>query len=129
MFIITKQFGFEAAHHLQGLPPTHPCSSPHGHSYKVAFTLKATVLNDVGFVVDYRSLDVVKQWIDNKLDHQDLNNVLTVNPTAENIAKHLYDTFIKTFPELASVTVKETEKTSATYEPFLIEHRKAPYTR
>jgi 6-pyruvoyltetrahydropterin/6-carboxytetrahydropterin synthase len=129
MFIIEKEFHFEAAHHLGGLPDTHPCSNVHGHSYKAIFILKKTVLNDVGFVVDYRDMDLIKAWIDNKLDHKDLNVVFDFNPTAENIAKHLYDTFAPTFPDLASVTVKETEKTAATYEPFLIEHRKAPYTR
>lgn len=129
MFIISKEFHFEAAHHLKGLPETHPCSRVHGHSYVAIFTLKRTVLNEIGFVQDYREMDLIKQWIDNKVDHQDLNLVFEFNPTAENIAKHFYDTFAGTFPDLASVTIKETEKTSAMYEPFLIEHRKAPFTR
>lgn len=129
MFIISKEFHLEAAHHLIGLPDNHPCSRPHGHSYRAIFVLKKTVVNDVGFVVDYRELDLVKQWIDNTLDHRDLNSVFDFNPTAELIAKHLYDTFIGTLPDLASVTVKETDKTAATYEPFLIEHRKPIFTR
>jgi 6-pyruvoyltetrahydropterin/6-carboxytetrahydropterin synthase len=129
MFIITKEFSFEAAHRLKGLPPEHPCSRHHGHSYKAIFTLKKTVVDEVGFVQDYRQLDLIKQWIDNKLDHRDLNAVFDFNPTAELIAKHLYDTFAGTFPDLASVTVKETAKTGATYEPYIIKHRDPIFTR
>lgn len=129
MFIITKEFHFDAAHHLKGLPDTHPCSRPHGHSYVAVFTLKKPETDDIGFVQDYRELDLIKQWIDNKVDHRDLNTVFEFNPTAELIAKHFYDTFIGAFKDLASVTIKETAKTSATYEPFLIEHRKPIFTR
>lgn len=115
MFTISKEFGFEAAHHLDGLPDTHPCSRVHGHSYKVIVILRSNKLNDVGFVRDYRALDMIKNWIDQTLDHRDLNDVFDFNPTAENIAMHLFAEFSH-YPELAAVTVKETEKTSATYE-------------
>ena len=129
MFIISKEFHFEASHRLEGLPLGHPCGRLHGHSYRVIFTLKRTTIDEVGFVVDYRALDFIKQWINNNLDHQDLNAQLQFNPTAERIAQFLYDKFIKEVPDLASVTVKETEKTAATYEPYMIVHRPAPFTR
>lgn len=128
MFIIQKQFGFEAAHKLEGLPWDHPCSRPHGHSYAAIFTLKSTTLNDVGFVRDYRDLDRIKRFIDDKLDHRDLNQVLAFNPTAELIAKFLYESFAD-IPELTAVTVKETEKTTATYEPYLVRHKEPVFTR
>lgn len=129
MFTISKEFHFDSSHFVAGLPDGHPCARMHGHSYKVSFTLKKTVLDEVGFVVDYRDLDVIKQWIDDKVDHRVLNEVFEFNPTAENIAQHFYNTYIGTFPDLASVTVKETEKTSATFEPYLIKHREPIFTR
>jgi 6-pyruvoyltetrahydropterin/6-carboxytetrahydropterin synthase len=115
MFTISKEFTFEAAHHLEGLPTDHPCTRPHGHSYTVIVTLRAERLNSVGFVRDYRSLDIIKTWIDRTLDHQDLNEVFSFNPTAENLAQHLFNEFSH-FGEMTAVTVKETAKTSATYE-------------
>ena len=115
MFTISKEFSFEAAHHLKGLPPEHACSRTHGHSYRVIFTLRSDTLNEIGFVKDYRELDEVKNWINENLDHQDLNSYFDFNPTAEILARYLYKMFFPKLPQLISVTVKETDKTSATY--------------
>lgn len=117
MYSIKKDFVFSAAHHLMGLPEDHPCTTPHGHNYKVTVELRSLTLNPVGFVKDYRELDPMKKFIDTTLDHKDLNEVLNINPTAELLAKYLYDQFHELFPQLYSVTVSETEKTSATYLP------------
>lgn len=129
MFIIEKSFSFSASHQLQGLPDGHPCRRNHGHNYVVKFTLKKTTLDEIGFVKDYRSMDSIKIWIDETLDHRFLNEMVTFNPTAERLAQFFYDKFIDEYEDLASVTVMETEKTAATYEPFLIEHRKPIFTR
>lgn len=116
MYKISKQFAFSASHILLGLPDEHPCSRLHGHNYVVVVHLKGKELNDVGFIKDYRELNNVKEYIDNTLDHRHLNDVLPFNPTAENMAKYLYDTFKKDIPELYAVEVCETPKTSAIYE-------------
>ena len=116
MYKISKEFSFSASHQLEGLPQNHPCSKIHGHNYIVKVFLKSETLNETGFVRDYRELDSVKRYIDETLDHQHLNDVLTFNPTAENIAKFLYDTFKKDIPEVYAVEVSETPKTSAIYE-------------
>lgn len=116
MYKISKQFAFSASHILDGLPETHPCARLHGHNYVVTVYLKSDKLNDVGFVRDYRELANVKEFIDNKLDHRHLNDVFPFNPTAENMAKYLFDTFKKEIPELTAVEVCETPKTSAIYE-------------
>ena len=116
MYKISKQFSFSASHQLNGLPTDHPCSSLHGHNYIVTVYLKSQMLNETGFVRDYRSLDIVKKFIDETLDHRHLNDVLRFNPTAENMAKFLYDTFKQAIPELYAVEVSETPKTSAMYE-------------
>ena len=118
MFTISKEFHFSASHVLEGLSGDHPCSRAHGHNYIVVVELQSTKLDDVGMVVDYRKLALVKQYIDNYLDHKHLNDVLTFNPTAENIAKYLFEMFRKTYSQLSAVTVRETPKTEARYEPI-----------
>lgn len=116
MYKISKQFSFSASHILQGLSKDHPCSRLHGHNYVITIHLKKESLNNVGFVKDYRELENVKKYIDDILDHRHLNDILPFNPTAENIAKYLYDTFKNNIPELYAVEVSETPKTSAIYE-------------
>jgi 6-pyruvoyltetrahydropterin/6-carboxytetrahydropterin synthase len=117
MFRISKEFTFSASHQLKGLPEDHPCSRLHGHNYTVIIELEANELNDVGFVTDYRELEPIKKIIDSKFDHRHLNDVLDFNPTAELMAKHFYHLFIRTYSRLNAVSVKETDKTIATYEP------------
>ena len=116
MYTIRKEFAFSAAHHLRDLPADHPCAEPHGHNYVVTVELKSDKLNEVGFVKDYRELQLIKNWLDLNFDHKDLNKMIGINPTAENIAKLLYDTFYITYPMLVAIEVSETPKTSARYE-------------
>ncbi len=115
MYKIKKQFQFSAGHHLEGLPLNHQCSRPHGHNYIVEITLKSNKLNKVGFVVDYGDLKPLKDYIDNTLDHRNLNNVLNFQTSAENLAKHLFDFCKKLWPQTFSVAVSETPKTWAIY--------------
>jgi 6-pyruvoyltetrahydropterin/6-carboxytetrahydropterin synthase len=78
--------------------------------------LIAKDLDNVGFIRDYRDFDNVKRYIYEELDHRHLNDVLPFNPTAENIARYLYDVFVEDIPELYAVEVSETPKTTAIYE-------------
>jgi len=117
MYTISKEFHFSASHELKGLPEDHPCTKLHGHNYIVKVEFSNAVLNGVGFVIDYRELQPIKDWIDNKLDHQHLNNVLDFNPTAENMAKYFYEKFKELIWQTSAVEVKETPKTIARYEP------------
>lgn len=116
MYKISKQFAFSASHQLNCLSEDHPCARLHGHNYVVTVHLKAQKLNEIGFVKDYRELSVVKDYIDNHLDHRHLNDIIPENPTAENIAFFLFSIFKKEIPELFAVEVSETPKTSAIYE-------------
>lgn len=118
MFSITKEFSFDAAHWLPYVPEGHKCGRLHGHTYTVIVELAVEGgpenLDGMGFVVDYGDLNPIKQHLDAEYDHRNLNDWMT-NPTAENIAYLLFQTFKPGFPQLVSVTVKETPKTSATY--------------
>jgi len=118
MYNISKEFSFCASHKLENLPANHPCTNTHGHNYLVIVELQSATLDKTGMVVDYRKLTFIKEHIDAHLDHKHLNDVLDFNPTAENLAKYIFDLFIKTYPQLIAVSVKETPKTIARYTPL-----------
>lgn len=128
MWKIKKEFHFSAGHHLNGLKEGHPCGGKHGHNYIVIICLKDDKLNGAGFVQDYGELNEIKEWIDNHWDHKYLNDVFPFsnapegtfmdtysNPSAENMARFLYNSFTKGYPKMYAVTVSETPKTTATY--------------
>lgn len=121
---ISKQFQFDAAHWLPGLPPDHKCGRMHGHTYTVAVELGADKLDLPGFVADFSCLDVLNRYLDDTLDHQVLNDVLPVPPTSENLAEHLYDwcrqhlrPLLPTSARVCAVRVSETPRTWAEYRP------------
>ena len=116
MFTITKEFSFCAAHQLTQLREGHPCSRVHGHNYKVKVELKSSDLDKQQMVQDYGELKPIKDWIDEKLDHQNLNNIIPGAPTAEVIASWIYYRWKTQFPLLSAVEVSETDKTNARYE-------------
>lgn len=113
MYIITKTFTFSASHRLSHLPETHQCFRLHGHNYSVTVELRADLLDPDDFVIDYGRLDPIKDWIKEQFDHRHINDFMT-RPTAENIAKFIYQRWVGSFP-IYSVEVKETEVTSAKY--------------
>lgn len=118
MFTITKEFHFSASHVLDRLPSWHPCGRMHGHNYVVVLELSAAAgeLTDAGFVRDYRDLDEFKKWLDDTLDHRHLNDVLgELQPSAENLAKWLFDGWSAELPELTAVRVSETPRTTAEF--------------
>lgn len=128
MFTISKRFDFSASHQLSGLPVDHPCSRLHGHNYSIEIELRSGHLTAVGFVLDYRELDVVKRWIDETFDHRHVNDVVSFNPTSELLARwmfHEVNGLLGLAPfahdrlatHLSAVRVYETPKTCAEYRP------------
>lgn len=123
MYRIAKTFRFEAAHHLTGLPEGHKCARPHGHSYTAQVTVvTGAELTGPGFVVDFAELTALGIYLDTAFDHQDLNTVLPVTPTSENVAAHLFHwcTANLALPDgvrVEKVRVSETASTFAEYTP------------
>lgn len=116
---ISKEFAFSSAHQLHGLRDGHPCGRVHGHNYIVRVTLIGDELDQNGFLLDYNDLKPFGQWLDDNLDHKNLNDVLSFQPTAENMAKHL-STVAESMLNLphgcrVSVAVSETPKTWASW--------------
>lgn len=120
MFVISKDFTFSAAHQLKGLNPDHPCMRLHGHNYIVRVALEAHSLNEHGFVVDFGELNELKVYLRNFFDHRNLNDVMDVQTSTENIAKWLYDWCQKNATwgwMVQSIAVSETPQTWAYYYP------------
>src|SRR5205823_5786754 len=97
------------------------CARPHGHSYRVEVELCADELDVTGFVVDFGELAPLGRYLDEHLDHRDLNELLD-QPSSELLARHLYNWCRAHLPEqaaaaLQAVRVSETVTSWAEYRP------------
>lgn len=93
MYSIRTEFEFEAAHKLD-LPYESKCINLHGHSYRAAATFKSITnqLDDNGMIVDFTIVKkIIKQRIEDRLDHAYLNDIFEVNATAEMMSKWICD--------------------------------------
>jgi len=128
MFEVSVDETFSAGHALRGYKGK--CENPHGHNYKVRVTLEGKQLDNIGLLFDFVHLKQILHKIINEVDHKFLNDQApfdSINPSAENIAKYLYDETARGMkslpnggeglPRITSVTVWETDLTSATYRP------------
>ena len=122
---IRTQFYFEAAHQLN-LSYESKCENLHGHSYKCAITItsKSGNLNQDGMIVDFVEFKkIIKQRIEDRLDHKFLNEIYTnVNSTAEYMAEWICNEITNGLEELnidaycSKVELNETAKNMAIYE-------------
>ena len=131
MHRVSREITFCYGHRL--LKYDGKCRHLHGHNGKAVITLEAPRLDGLGMVVDFsRIKEVVSTWIDEALDHKMLLHrddpvlpflrdqgepvyVMDVNPTAENIARLIYDyTRGQGFP-VVEVQLWETAHCFATY--------------
>lgn len=111
MYYVTKRLEISAAHRLE-LDYESKCSSLHGHNWIVTVHCRAAELNANGMVTDFTH---IKQAIHARLDHTCVNDVLDMNPTAENIARWICDNVEHCY----RVDVQESEGNTATYEKDL----------
>jgi len=123
MFTIAKRFTFDAAHVLNGLPAGHKCGRLHGHTYTVEAEIATASLVPPGFVTDFAHLTPLRDYINDEFDHELLNDVLDVEPTAEALARHFFDWCVTMLtPDLDGATVRavrvwETTAAWAEYRP------------
>lgn len=120
MYRIGKRFSFDAAHVLADLPAGHKCARLHGHTYTVEIELTASQLVPPGFVTDFADLTPFRRYLTDTIDHRHLNDVLPVEPTSENLARHFF-TWCVTHLEpgiparITAVRVGETPQSWAEY--------------
>jgi 6-pyruvoyltetrahydropterin/6-carboxytetrahydropterin synthase len=131
MFRVTREIHFCYGHRL--LNYDGKCKHLHGHNGKAVIVLEAPSLDALGMVVDFSQIKQhVGTWIDQTLDHQMILHrddpalpflrqqsepvfVVDVNPTAENIAKLIFDRVKAQGLPVVEVTLWETESSFATY--------------
>jgi len=143
---ITKQIGFDMGHRV----PNHKskCKNVHGHRYTCLVTMEGEIVeekgvSDEGMVIDFSDIkSIANELLDGELDHgfmvyegdEDLKNFLLNNeqktivvpfiPTAENIAKWIYDKLLPKYEDtygtglrLKKIKLYETPNSYAVYEP------------
>ncbi|MGH9402785.1 MAG: 6-carboxytetrahydropterin synthase QueD [Terriglobia bacterium] len=122
MFEVSVEYTFAAGHALRNYKGK--CENVHGHNYRVQVTVEGEKLNEAGLLVDFADLKAGIRSLVDRLDHQFLNDLEPfnqVNPSAENLAKHLSDGIRARIEgqgvRLQAVTVWETDTSSATYRP------------
>lgn len=108
MYYVTKRMEISGSHQLN-LSRESKCENLHGHNWIVTVYCKSAELDADGMVVDFTE---IKRKIHGFLDHQNLNELLPFNPTAENIAHWVTEQI----PHCYKCSVQESEGNVAIYE-------------
>ena len=86
--LLRKEFTFDAAHNL--VEYHGKCERLHGHTYKLAVTLKG-IPDKEGMIIDFGEVSsLVREKVVSKLDHAYLNDIVP-QPTAEYIARWVWE--------------------------------------
>lgn len=135
MYCVTRQIDFCYGHRL--LNYDGKCKHLHGHNGRAVIALQAETLDGRGMVLDFGEIkQVVSAWIDAQLDHrmilhrddpavpalQQLGEPLflvDVNPTAESIARIIFDFAASKGYPVTQVDLWETRSCYATYRADL----------
>lgn len=100
------------------------CSNPyyHGHNYELIVSVTGEIDPETGFVINLKTLkDLIKTEIEEPFDHKNLNEEVqefkSLNPTAENIAKVIFNKLNTKLDGDVSleVTLYETPRNFVTY--------------
>jgi 6-pyruvoyltetrahydropterin/6-carboxytetrahydropterin synthase len=131
MHRVTREIHFCYGHRL--LNYDGKCRFLHGHNGRALITMESERLDERGMVIDFSDIKRAMQvWIDEQLDHKMILHrndpilpalrernepvyLLDVNPTAENIAKLIYDQAKQHGFPVVEVSLWETESSFATY--------------
>jgi len=121
MFEITIEETFAAGHALRNYRGK--CENVHGHNYRCQVQVEGESLDDIGLLVDFVELKKVVHSVLDRMDHQWLNDwppFDKLNPSAENMAKFIYDEVHAALTprpgvKLGWVRLWETDTSSAIY--------------
>jgi 6-pyruvoyltetrahydropterin/6-carboxytetrahydropterin synthase len=133
MYTVTKEVHFCYGHRL--LNHRGKCRHLHGHNATAVIRLESGELDEQGMVCDFSDIgDFVKAWISETLDHNMLLHeadpvlpvlreagervhVMPDNPTAENIARLIFEQVSRGGFPVAEVSIYETDSALASYRP------------
>jgi 6-pyruvoyltetrahydropterin/6-carboxytetrahydropterin synthase len=114
---IYRDITFEAAHRLPNVPPGHKCARLHGHSYRVRVWVTGTVDPQLGWFMDLGELRDRLEPVRLQLDHYYLNEIEGLeNPTAEHLARFIWERAEPLLPGLSCVEVMETCTSGVRYQ-------------
>jgi 6-pyruvoyltetrahydropterin/6-carboxytetrahydropterin synthase len=113
---LAKTFTFEAAHSLPTFPDGHKCRRLHGHSYQAEVRVEGELDERRGYLVDYGEIKAACGPIRAALDHRHLNEIGGLeNPTAENLARWIWQRLKPSLPLLSAVIIRETCTSACEY--------------
>jgi len=121
MYTISKRIEIAGSHRLN-LDYDSPCSELHGHNWNVIVEVQGERLNENGMLIDFKHI----KEIVNQLDHSHINDHISLNPTAENMAFWIAFEIQKRINEewegdeipcISKVSVQESEGNLACYIP------------
>ena len=133
MYSVTKVIHFCYGHRL--LNYEGKCRDLHGHNGKVEIELSARTLDRRGMVRDFTEIKrAIQGWIDANLDHKMILRrddpvvphlrrlheplfLVDDNPTAEHLARRIFDETKRLEFPVTCVRLWETEHSFATYRP------------
>jgi 6-pyruvoyltetrahydropterin/6-carboxytetrahydropterin synthase len=133
MFRVSRQIDFCYGHRL--LDYEGKCRHLHGHNGRAVITLETSGLDDRGMVLDFSEIKrVVARWIDEHLDHRMILHredplarvlaehgeplyLIDTNPTAENIARLIFEVTAEQGFPVVEVRFWETPRCRASYYP------------
>ena len=131
MFRVTREIDFCYGHRL--LNYEGKCRYLHGHNGRAVISIEGEKLDDRGMVLDFSDIKKsVSVWIDDNLDHRMILNradpivpilqemgepvyLIDENPTAENIAKLIFEQTRLLDVPIVEVRLWETPRCYATY--------------
>jgi len=131
MYRVTKSLSFCYGHRLLGYPGK--CRHLHGHNARAMITLQGPELDELGMLFDFNDIKKsVKSWIDEEIDHTMLlfkdDPIIPVlreagehfyvteeNPTAEHIARIIFEKVQAAGYPVVEVIIAETDSCLASY--------------
>ena len=132
MFRVSREIDFCYGHRL--LNYEGKCRYLHGHNGRAVISIEGEKLDDRGMVLDFSDIKKsVSTWIDDNLDHRMILNradpivpilqemgepvyLIDENPTAENIAKLIFEQTRLLDVPIVEVRLWETPRCFATYK-------------
>jgi 6-pyruvoyltetrahydropterin/6-carboxytetrahydropterin synthase len=107
------EFYFAAAHRLPRYEG--PCFRMHGHNYRFFVGVEGEVDPASGMIADFGEIKrIVGELVIAEVDHRTLNDTLE-NPTAENIARWIWETLAPHLAGLCEVRLYEIPDSCVTY--------------
>lgn len=108
MYYVEKRIEISAAHNLH-LSYESKCEALHGHNWVIVVYCKSKTLNVDGMVTDFTH---IKKIVKDQFDHKYINEVMDINPSAENMARWICERIENCY----KVSVQESEGSIAIYE-------------